>query len=181
MTVLSLFESSLLGPNKLNRIFEQFIIVTVAIFLHLWNSEKTLKELIWHSRLGARNQGLCFIFCCSISGTRSLASSNDLKLNDVICFKLLNGISFPNHHQQPVVAYPFAHATLSGLTDNFLFFSTRTDSKLKPQCFRTRFIIDTSHVLLRWTQLGNGTTSFDVLFSRLLSVDGFFEIISHKL
>ena len=38
MTVFSVFESSLLDPNKLNRILEQFIIVTVAIFLHLWNS-----------------------------------------------------------------------------------------------------------------------------------------------
>ena len=38
MTVFSVFESSLLDPNKLNRIFEQFIIVTVAIFQHLWNS-----------------------------------------------------------------------------------------------------------------------------------------------
>ena len=40
MTVFSVFESSLLDPNKLNRILEKFIIVTVAIFLHLWNSLK---------------------------------------------------------------------------------------------------------------------------------------------
>ena len=34
------------------------------------------------------------------------------------------------------------------------------------QFFRTRFIINTTHILLGWTQLGNGTTSFDVsLFS----------------
>ena len=47
MTVISVFESSLLDPNKLNRILEQFIIVTVAIFLHLWNSlKKTLKNSV---------------------------------------------------------------------------------------------------------------------------------------
>ena len=47
MTVFSVFESSLLDPNKLNRILEQFIIVTVAIFLHLWNSlKKTLKNSV---------------------------------------------------------------------------------------------------------------------------------------
>ena len=47
MTVFSVFESSLLDPNKLNRILEQFIIVTVAIFLYLWNSlKKTLKNSV---------------------------------------------------------------------------------------------------------------------------------------
>ena len=62
MTVFSVFESSLLDPNKLNRILEQFIIVTVAIFLHLWNSfKKTLKELSWQLHLGARNYGLSFL------------------------------------------------------------------------------------------------------------------------
>ena len=62
MTVFSVFESSLLDPNKLNRILEKFIIVTVAIFLHLWNSfKKTLKELSWQLHLGARNYGLSFL------------------------------------------------------------------------------------------------------------------------
>ena len=47
MTVISVFESSLLDPNKLNRILEQFIIVTVAIFRYLWNSlKKTLKNSV---------------------------------------------------------------------------------------------------------------------------------------
>ena len=62
MTVLTVFESSLLDPNKLNRILEQFIIVTVAIFLHLWNSlKKNFEELSCQLRLGARNYGLSFL------------------------------------------------------------------------------------------------------------------------
>ena len=62
MTVFFSFESSLLDPNKLNRIFKQFIIVTVAIFLHLWNSlKKNFEELSWQLRLGARNYGLSFL------------------------------------------------------------------------------------------------------------------------
>ena len=54
MTVFSVFESSLLDPNKLNRILEQFIIVTVAIFLHLWNSLKKRTQLVitpWRAQL----------------------------------------------------------------------------------------------------------------------------------
>ena len=62
MTVFSVFESSLLDPNKLNRILEKFIIVTVAIFLHLWNSlKKNFEELSWQLRLGARNYGLSLL------------------------------------------------------------------------------------------------------------------------
>ena len=44
MKVFSLFESSLKDPNKLYWIFEQFIIVTVAIFTHLGNSLKKKKN-----------------------------------------------------------------------------------------------------------------------------------------
>ena len=68
MTVFSVFESSLLDPNKLNRILEQFIIVTVAIFLHLWNS---LKKKLWRTQLAItpwRAQLRTFIFRACLHG-----------------------------------------------------------------------------------------------------------------
>ena len=57
-----------------------FNVATYSAFMELIK-KKTLKELSWHLRLGARNYGLC-----SISGARSLVYLHDLNFYDVICF-----------------------------------------------------------------------------------------------